>query len=58
MLNACKANFTPTEFYEEMMKLSGWCRIGSKDVPKDAAKAVFWREIGEGRVKAVAENEE
>ena len=58
MLNAYKTNFTPTEFYEEMMKLSGWCRIGSKDVPKDAAKAVFWREIGEGRVRGAAKNEE
>ena len=54
MLNAYKTNFTPAEFYEEMMKLSGWCSVGSKDVPKDAVKAVFWREVGEDRVKAVA----
>ena len=58
MLNACKTNFTLTEFYEEMIKLSGWCSIGSKDVPKDAAKAVIWREIGECRVKAAAESKE
>ena len=47
MLNAYKINFSPKEFYEEMLKLSGWCSIGSEDVPRDAAKAVYWREMGE-----------
>lgn len=54
MLNAYKTNFTPAEFYEEMMTLSGWCSIGHEDVPKDAAKSAFWREIGENRVKEAA----
>ena len=47
ILNAYKTNLTPREFYEEMMKLSGWCNIGSEAVPKDAAKAAYWRAIGE-----------
>ena len=47
ILNAYKTNFSPAEFFEEMMKLSGWCSIGSEDVPKNAAKAAYWREIGE-----------
>lgn len=47
MLNAYKTNFTLAEFYEEMLKLSGWCSTGSGYVPKDAAKAAYWREIGE-----------
>ena len=50
MLNAYKKNFTPSEFYEAMMDLVGWCSVGSKDVPKDADKAAFWREIGETAV--------
>ncbi len=51
MLDACKAQLSAKEFYEEIMKLSGWCSVGSKDVPKDAAKAAYWREIGENAVK-------
>ena len=49
ILNAYKTNLTTTEFYEQMMMLSGWCSVGSGDVPKDAAKAEYWREIGEKR---------
>lgn len=52
MLDAYKTNFTPVEFYEEMQKLSSWCSIGHEDVPKDAPKAVFWREIGESWLMA------
>lgn len=55
MLNAYKTNFTPAEFYEEMIQLSGWCGIGYVDVPKDAVKSAFWREIGESWVKESAE---
>ena len=51
MLNAYRTNFTPSEFYEAMMDLVGWCSIGSREVPKDAAKAAFWREIGESAVR-------
>ena len=29
-----------------MQILSGWCSVGSADVPKDAAKASYWREMG------------
>lgn len=47
ILNAYKTNLTPSEFYELMLKLSGWCSTGSSHVPKDAAKAVHWREVGE-----------
>lgn len=49
ILNAYKTNLTVTEFYEHMMTLSGWCSVGSEDVPKDAAKAEYWRGIGEKR---------
>ena len=58
MLNAYRTNFTPVEFYEEMMKLSGWCSVGSEDVPKDAVKAAYWREIGEDRAREAAQNKE
>lgn len=46
ILNAYRINYPPAEFYEQMMILSGWCSIGSEDVPKDADKAGYWREIG------------
>ncbi len=51
VLNTFKSRISATEFYDEMMKLSGLCSVGSKDVPKDAAKAAYWREIGEKAVK-------
>ena len=51
MLGAYRTNFSPSEFYDEMMRLAGWCSIGSDDVPKDAPKAVFWRKIGEDRIR-------
>ena len=51
ILNAYKTNFSPADFYAEMLKLSGWCAIGSEDVPKDAAKSVYWREIGENAAR-------
>ena len=51
ILNAYKSNYTAAEFYEEMVKLSGWCSVGTKDVPKDAVKAAYWREIGESTTK-------
>ena len=47
ILNAYQAKLSPQEFYEQMMLLSGWCSLGSIDIPKDADKAVYWREIGE-----------
>ena len=47
ILNAYQAKSSPQEFYEQMMLLSGWCSLGSIDIPKDANKAVYWREIGE-----------
>ena len=55
ILNAYKTNLTSAEFYEQMMILSGWCGVGSEDVPKDAAKAEYWRGIGESRVKETAQ---
>lgn len=51
MLNAYKTNFSATDFYEEMMRLSGWCSTGNADVPKDAVKAAYWREVGESRIR-------
>lgn len=48
ILNAYRSNLSPADFYEQMMILSGWCSIGSEDIPKDANKAIYWREIGEG----------
>ena len=47
LLNYYKSSLLPQEFYEQMMILSGWCRIGSEDVPKDAQKAEYWREVAE-----------
>lgn len=47
ILNAYKANLSDDEFYEYMLELSGWCSVGSSDVPKDAEKAKYWRVIGE-----------
>lgn len=58
ILNAYKTNLTPVEFCEEMMRLSDWCGIGSEDVPKDTAKAAYWRKIGESRAKEAAQNKE
>ena len=54
MLNAYKANFTVSDFFDEMMKLSAWCRMGSPDVPKDANKASYWRELGENYLREAA----
>ena len=51
LLNHYKATLSPKEFYEYMTILSGWCRIGSEDVPKDAQKAEYWREIAEKGTK-------
>ena len=48
ILNAYRINLSPAEFYEQFMILSGWCSIGSEDVPKDADKAAYWRKISEG----------
>ena len=48
ILNAYRINLSPAEFYEQFMILSGWCSIGSEDVPKDAYKAAYWRKISEG----------
>ena len=45
ILNAYKENFPPEEFSKIMLKLIEWCQTGSKDVPKDIAKSVYWREI-------------
>ena len=46
-LNYYKASLSQKEFYEYMMMISGWCRVGNKDVPKDAQKAEYWREVAE-----------
>ena len=51
ILNAYRAGCSPSEFYELMLDLSGWCRLGSADVPKDAKKADYWKEIGERQVR-------
>lgn len=47
ILSAYRANLSPTEFYEQIMILSGWCSIGSDAIPKDANKAIYWRKIAE-----------
>ena len=47
LLNAYRTDFSPAEFYDQMMILSGWCNLGSENVPKDANKAVYWRNIAE-----------
>lgn len=51
ILNAYRTNFSPAEFYEQMMILSGWCSIGNEDIPRDANKAIHWRGIGEGTTR-------
>lgn len=55
ILNAYKSNVTTGEFFDTMMQLSAWCSVGSEDVPKDAAKAAFWREIAERHVQEAAQ---
>lgn len=47
ILNAYRTNLSPAEFYRQIMILSGWCSIGSDDIPKDANKAAYWRKISE-----------
>ncbi len=47
LLNYYKENFTADVFSATMLKLSEWCQTGSEDVPKDEAKAIYWRKIAE-----------
>ena len=47
LLNYYKENFPTDVFSATMLKLAKWCQTGSKDVPKDEAKAVYWRKIAE-----------
>lgn len=47
LLNHYKSSLSPKEFYEQLMILSGWCRVGNEAVPKDAQKADYWREAAE-----------
>ena len=47
ILHAYYENLSLQDFYEQMMLLSGWCSLGNSDIPKDAYKAVYWRETGE-----------
>lgn len=47
ILNAYKQNFSATDYYKEITELASWCRIGSKDVPKDSDKAEYWRKTAE-----------
>ena len=47
ILNAYRTNLSPAEFFRQIMILSGWCSIGSDDIPKDANKATYWRKIGD-----------
>ena len=49
ILNAYGTNFSSAEFYKQMMILSGWCSIGSEDVPKDTEKAAYWSKIAENK---------
>ncbi len=51
ILNAYRKNLSPAEFYEQIIMLSGWCSIGSNDIPKDANKAAYWRKIGEDTIR-------
>ena len=57
ILNAYK-NLAVTDFFEEMMKLSTWCRMGNADIPKDAKKAAYWREFGDDYVRATVSKKE
>ena len=47
ILNVYKTDLLPSDFYKTMLQLSAWCSVGSNDIPKDAAKALFWQKIGE-----------
>lgn len=47
ILNAYKANLSKEEFCKIIMTLSELCRTGNDDVPQDAEKAMFWRNVGE-----------
>ena len=44
---------SPSKFYDHIMMLSGWCSIGSEDIPKDANKAIYWRKIGESTTETI-----
>lgn len=56
ILNVYKTNLSPSDFYKIMMQLSAWCSVGSNDIPKDAAKALFWHKIGEQHARENAHN--
>lgn len=46
ILNSYKTNLSPMDFAEVMMTLSGWCSLGTADVPKDPEKAAYWKMMG------------
>lgn len=49
IMNAYKENLSPDEFSDTILKLSEWCRLGSKDVPRDVVKATYWRKVNNNR---------
>lgn len=45
ILNAYRNNLSSEEFYDDMARLSGWCAVGSADVPKGAQRAQRWQTV-------------
>ena len=43
ILNAYRENLSPDEFSNTMLKLSMLCQSGSKDIPKDVSKYIYWQ---------------
>lgn len=50
LFKAYKNNLSSEEFCNTMQRLSQRCTTGDKDISKDAQKAAYWREIGEGKL--------
>ena len=49
IMNAYRSNFPAEGFRQEMLQLSEWCAMGTGDIPRDMAKAAYWREIAESK---------
>ena len=47
ILNAYRKNLSRAGFFEQMNLLGGYCAIGTEDIPRDAAKAAYWRRVAE-----------
>ena len=58
ILNAYRNNLSSEEFYDYMARLSGWCAVGSRNVPRDARKAKHWNTVAVEAVRAQSAQED